>query len=267
MPAKCPSFLELAHLVISLLCGNKPVSYSYKLVYQSTLLVGTMGDSRLGNQLADDSHRKKHQILINHKLKRKNSMEERKLNEKESLELITRMIQNTKDRMAENSGTPFLLWGYVTVIISLLVWFLLKETGNNNWQFLWFLLPVIAFPATLWSQRKARKMLKTYIDRVVDYVWTVFGLGAFLVSCTAIFVWKIPILFVILLMMGMGTALTGLIVNTKVVTIGGVLGALLSLGCFYMPGIDQILFFALAFVFMMVIPGHYMNSVAKRHKQ
>ena len=108
-------------------------------------------------------------------------MEERKLNEKESLELITRMIQNTKDRMAENSGTPFLLWGYVTVIISLLVWFLLKETGNNNWQFLWFLLPVIAFPATLWSQRKARKMLKTYIDRVVDYVWTVFGLGAFLV--------------------------------------------------------------------------------------
>ena len=147
-------------------------------------------------------------------------MEERKLNEKESLELITQMIQNTKDRMAENSGTPFLLWGYVTVIISLLVWFLLKETGNNNWQFLWFLLPVIAFPATLWSQRKARKMLKTYIDRVVDYVWTVFGLGAFLVSCTAIFVWKIPILFVILLMMGMGTALTGLIVNTKVVTMG-----------------------------------------------
>ena len=142
--------------------------------------------------------------------------------------------------MAENSGTPFLLWGYVTVIISLLVWFLLKETGNNNWQFLWFLLPVIAFPATLWSQRKARKMLKTYIDRVVDYVWTVFGLGAFLVSCTAIFVWKIPILFVILLMMGMGTALTGLIVNTKVVTIGGVLGALLSLGCFYMPGIDPV---------------------------
>lgn len=98
----------------------------------------------------------------------------------------------------------------------------------------------------------------------VDGIWTV---GAFLVSCTAIFVWKIPILFVILLMMGMGTALTGLIVNTKVVTIGGVLGALLSLGCFYMPGIDQILFFALAFVFMMVIPGHYMNSVAKRHKQ
>lgn len=72
-------FLELAHLVISLLCGNKPVSYSYKLVYQSTLLVGTMGDSRLGNQLADDSHREKHQILINHKLKRKKQYGRKKI--------------------------------------------------------------------------------------------------------------------------------------------------------------------------------------------
>lgn len=79
MPAKSPSFLELAHLVISLLCGNKPVSYSYKLVYQSTLLVGTMGDSRLGNQLADDSHREKHQILINHKLKRKKQYGRKKI--------------------------------------------------------------------------------------------------------------------------------------------------------------------------------------------
>ena len=70
-----------------------------------------------------------------------------------------------------------------------------------------------------------------------------------------------------LLLMGMGTALTGLIVGMKVVTVGGVLGALLSLGCFFIPGISQMLFFALAFVFMMVIPGHMMNRVASRNKK
>ena len=42
-------------------------------------------------------------------------MEERKLNEKESLELIAQMIQNTKNRMETNCGMPFLLWGYTTV--------------------------------------------------------------------------------------------------------------------------------------------------------
>ena len=68
-------------------------------------------------------------------------MEERKLNEKESLELIAQMIQNTKNRMETNCGMPFLLWGYTTVFTSLLVWLLVTYTQNNNWQYLWFMLP------------------------------------------------------------------------------------------------------------------------------
>ena len=160
------------------------------------------------------------------------TVEKEDLNERESLELITRMIQNTKCRMAENAGMPFLLWGYMTVAVSLLVWFMLKQTGNADWNYLWFLLPLVAFPGTLWSGRKRKKMVRTYVDRIIGYVWTVFGLSAFLLSCVAVFWWDIPILFTILLLMGMGTALTGLIVGMKVVTVGGVLGALLSLGCF-----------------------------------
>ena len=38
-------------------------------------------------------------------------MEERKLNEKESLELIAQMIQNTKNRMETNCGMPFPVMG------------------------------------------------------------------------------------------------------------------------------------------------------------
>lgn len=144
--------------------------------------------------------------------------------------------------MAENAGMPFLLWGYMTVAVSLLVWFMLKQTGNADWNYLWFLLPLVAFPGTLWSGRKRKKMVRTYVDRIIGYVWTVFGLSAFLLSCVAVFGWDIPILFTILLLMGMGTALTGLIVGMKVVTVGGVLGALLSLGCFFIPGISQMLF-------------------------
>lgn len=50
-------------------------------------------------------------------------------------------------------------------------------------------------------------------------------------------------------MMGMGTALTGLIIKMKVVTVCGVVGALASVGCIYVHGFDQILVFASAFVF------------------
>ncbi|MEL5893149.1 hypothetical protein AAE250_06545 [Bacteroides sp. GD17] len=190
-------------------------------------------------------------------------MDDKKLNEKESLELIAQMIQNTKSGMAENAGVPFLIWGYTTVLTSLVVWFLLKSTGNYNWQWCWFLLPTIAYTVMMWTGRNRQKMMKTYIDRILGYVWLVFGAGGFFVSWVAIFFWNLSVLFVILLMMGMGTALTGLIVKMRVVTICGILGGLLSLGCLCIHGFDQILLFALAFVFMMVIPGHYLNRIEK----
>ena len=104
-------------------------------------------------------------------------MDNKNMTEKESLELITHMIQNAKYKMAENAGMPFLIWGYLCTVISLVIWFLLKETGNYNWQWMWFLLPAISFPATLWINRKKQKMARTYIDRILGYVWTVFGLG------------------------------------------------------------------------------------------
>lgn len=84
-------------------------------------------------------------------------MDNKKLNEQESLELITQMIQNTKFKMVKNAGTPFLVWGYMTVVTSLLVWYLLKETGNYYWQFLWLLMPAVSYPVTIYSQRKKAK--------------------------------------------------------------------------------------------------------------
>ena len=61
-------------------------------------------------------------------------MNDRVLNEKESLELIAQMIQNTKSRMTRNSGAPFLIWGYTTIIVSLLVWFLLFFAENDRYR-------------------------------------------------------------------------------------------------------------------------------------
>lgn len=144
-------------------------------------------------------------------------MEERKLNEKESLELIAQMIQNTKNRLETNCGMPFLFWGYTTLFVSLLVWFLVVTTGNYYWQYLWFLLPIIAGTGTYLSTRNQQPGIKTHLDKVINYIWLVFGITGFLISMLAMFFWQLPILFIILLLMGMGTTLTGLVVGYKTV--------------------------------------------------
>lgn len=49
-------------------------------------------------------------------------MEEKRLDAAESLALIERMIENTRNDMERNAGRPFLVWGYVTLLTTLLVW-------------------------------------------------------------------------------------------------------------------------------------------------
>ena len=190
-------------------------------------------------------------------------MEDRKMTEKESLQLISQMIQNTQKRVEKNCGTPFLIWGYTTVFISLAIWFLLRETCNYQWNFLWFALPIISFPATLWVSRKNESMVKNYIDRVVSYVWIVFGVSAFFVSILAMF-YRVPILFMVLLLMGMGTALTGMIIRFKVLMIAGFVGLSSSVSCLLVKGENLILVFAAIFVIMMIVPGHLLNRAASK---
>lgn len=77
---------------------------------------------------------------INHQIFHK--MEDRKLTEKESLEVITSMIALTKQRYI-GDGRILLLFGYLTVAVSALIWILLVITQNPVWNWLWFLVWII----------------------------------------------------------------------------------------------------------------------------
>ena len=46
-------------------------------------------------------------------------MEDKKMTEKESLELITAMIQRTKERYV-GDGNIMLMWGYLSVVVAVL---------------------------------------------------------------------------------------------------------------------------------------------------
>ena len=48
-------------------------------------------------------------------------MEEKKITEQESLELIARMIASTKENLEVGSGNQFLYWGYFSVFLSVAV--------------------------------------------------------------------------------------------------------------------------------------------------
>lgn len=54
-------------------------------------------------------------------------MEEKRINERESIEIITSMIARTKKRYSLGDGNIMLMWGYLTLCISALVWTCLRS--------------------------------------------------------------------------------------------------------------------------------------------
>lgn len=193
-------------------------------------------------------------------------MEEKKISEQESLELISRMIRNTQRKMEQGAGTPMLIWGGSTIVTTLIVWITVRQTLNYNWNFLWFLIPVIGSLGTVLMQKRP-KGVRTYIDKMVGYTWLVLGVTGFVISCLSMLsaMWPFPILFFILVIMGMGTVLTGLITEFRPFVAGGIAGMVLGVGHYFSTGYDlKMLTFAIAFVVMMIIPGFILNYRAKR---
>lgn len=195
-------------------------------------------------------------------------MEDRKLNEKESLELIARMIENTKKNVDRNKANPSLAWGYTTIVVSLLVYGGLYWLKNTDVFFLWFLIPVLGLLAQFLLDKKSEpKLVKTFLDRVIQQIWMVIGLicvGMSIFSFTLPIAF--PILFFISLLCLIAHTLTGCICDIKSYIYLGVVGILLSYLCLVVKGPEQILVFAGVFLIGMVIPGHILNYNMKKER-
>ena len=200
-------------------------------------------------------------------------MEEKHLTTQESIDLIAKMIENTRRNFNDKGGAMFLIWGYatiaVTVAVSAAFWF----TRDYATMWLWWALPVTGSIFMWLHYRKYKKPVQTHLDKAVNYVWIVFAMGC--VACAAFsFVSSaiagkplINTLFTIGLMIGMATALTGLMIKFKPVAIGGFAGMALSFTIPFFPNMWQFALFAAIFLVAQIVPGHLLNRACRKEAQ
>jgi hypothetical protein len=189
-------------------------------------------------------------------------METKVLSEKESLELITRMIQNTQQKMEERSGSGFLIWGYVTVVFAIAVYLGLHFTSLSYYSYVLYLgIPIVGYPLSHFLNNKREKQVTTYIDRIRSQVWIVIGLTTLVVTLPLFFgIYTYP-LAIISLLIGLGTTITGLIVRYRILVITGSIAILFFVPLFALAKYDfSNLIFAAVFLVMQIIPGHIINS-------
>lgn len=203
------------------------------------------------------------------------------LTEQQSLELITRMISETRTRLVRNSGTPFLIWGYTTVAVALFEYFAQRTFINQDlWFWAWWTIPVIGIIGMLILSRRDTGA-KNYLDRTVSAVWAICSISILTVAVPLSLFYHVSMLFSVVVLIGIGTTITGRIIRDTTTTAAGFLFTLSAL-IYPMRSLthgeipsdaaaDVIrwhsvnnLIFAVQFFVFMVIPGHILNRKTNR---
>ena len=199
------------------------------------------------------------------------TMEEKNFTEKESLELISSMISKTRQRLEVGSGNVFLYYGYSALAISVATFLVSYLTGSHIWNVLWFLM-FVPMAVIMGKSQKNKPEVTTYTDRMLENTWKIVGLLMILsVAVIAVngFFTKVfcfsPMLPLSLMIVSIGSMLTGLTVNENNITAISIAGFIIPvkllidmrLGHYYVPVWD--LMAGLSFVLTLVIPGHILN--------
>ncbi len=103
-------------------------------------------------------------------------MEEKKISEKESLDLIASMINKAKNSY-HDTGMSAMMWGGVVAICSLVKFAEIQFKFRLPFDIYW--LTVIAIIPQIFISRKEKKErnVVSYDDNYMDYIWLGFGIG------------------------------------------------------------------------------------------
>ncbi len=184
---------------------------------------------------------------------------ETELTSTESLEIITRMIHQTKGNAKEGSFY-FLFWGWITVIASLGHFYLDYFTEIQHPYMVWLIgIPGWIISMIYGYKQSGKKKVRSYSDGLIMWTWLSFLFSILIVIFAGSYL-NFHITALILLFSGMATFITGLIIRFNPLVIGGSSFWIFSpiaiyLGITYAP-----LVMAVAVTVGYLIPGYLLRK-------
>lgn len=188
---------------------------------------------------------------------------EKQFTEKESLQLISRMIHEAKGYFYE-SGMAALVYGFSIFICSLLAFLRDGNIIAFPFQPFWCMVPVFFVQSFIQIKEEKKKKAKTFTDETIDYVWMGYFLSVF-VAFTATFAgFSYIIISAVLLLTGLAVFLTGAISKFRYNIIASFITWGLGAVSFFVQNENIYLLLAASAVLVWIIPGFILNAVFKK---
>ncbi len=188
----------------------------------------------------------------------------------QSIKTIEATLQRSNQIIQRDTAKPLILWGYLSVFVSLLVTFTLPLLGTKA-HFIWVLMPLIGYPLSyLFLPRKHRDTNRSNpILRYTSILWLVLGLTCasvgFFLGFRGYELFKMdPINFIlpfVTLILTIGMLITGLSLRIKAYYWSACIGSiyLIIWGIGYIPENRLILSFAVLQLLMQCVTGHFLQ--------
>lgn len=196
---------------------------------------------------------------------------EKKITEKESLDLIVGMIESAKTNIRTSGFSGYiLLWGYLVVLAGLTNFIFFGE----RWATIgWLIMLPIGVTGNIILSRKdsfRKARVYTYTDKIVGNTWLAFGISM-AVMFVPIFrlVKPTPTAYlffyiILLLLAAMALFISGVAYRFKPLKLGAIACWICAIGCFFVPWRYNILLYIIGFVVGYIIPGHMITRKDNR---
>jgi len=189
---------------------------------------------------------------------------EQPFNEQTGLQLIESMINRAKNNFSE-SGTLYLIWGIVIFICSMVQFVAHYFFHEKEFYYVWFLTWAVVIYQVIYIRRREKaEKAKTYTAEILKFVWICFA------TCMLITVFILvnqkaypSINPLILVLYGMPTFLSGIILKFRSLVIGGACCWLLAIGSVFVPYEFQLPFISAAVLCAWIIPGFLLRKKYK----
>jgi hypothetical protein len=213
---------------------------------------------------------------------------EKQLTEKESLDLIARMINKAKDA-CHDTGIAAIMWGTVIAVCALVRLSELQFGYSLPFDIYWLTFAAVIPQIYFSIKEKKNRKVKAYGDEFYDYLWIAFGICIFLmiyITGHMFGEWS-PVAAeykqlaghssgfrlyeynssLFLLLYGMPTFVTGVSMRFKPMLWGGLLCWACCITALYTSIKIDLLLVALSSVFAWLIPGIIMEKDYRKAKR
>jgi len=206
-------------------------------------------------------------LIYKHNTKDK-AMDKTTLTPEESFDIITKAISNFKINYKEGAKI-FLLWGWMMSIASFSNFIVLKILRHKEAYELsgifslgnWLLFILSTFIILFFMERKTNKDKKIYshLESYINILWTVSGISMFVATFLSFKLGIVPPT-ILLLIAGIATTITGLVIKFKPLIIGGIAFFIFSIATTFVSNENTALITGAAIICGYLIPGYFLKT-------